>query len=313
VVVLLALGAVAFGLAVLVKAADLFVVAAEGMAVRLRWSPAVIGAVVVGFGTSLPELVTSAAAALAGEPDLAVGNAAGSNVANLLLILGVAAMVAPLRGRVTGPGRDVAIAAGGGVLLLVLSLRGELGGLAGLALVAALAATIAWQVRSGRTSRLEVAGGGAAAPLVVRAVVGLLGVVLGARLLVWGATTIAVELGVPAIVIGSVLVAIGTSLPELATAVASARRGQKELLIGNLIGSNAFNALGVVGVAALIGAVRSDALVVDTPALSVIAAGALVTLVVGVWLWRAPRVSRVAGALLVAIYVAAVPLLLAVS
>jgi cation:H+ antiporter len=313
VTVLLAIGAVALGITVLVLAADLFVAAAEGVAVHLRWSPAVIGAVVVGFGTSLPELVTSAAAAFAGEPDLAIGNAAGSNVANLLLILGIAAVISPLKGTGRGPGRDVAIAVGSGALLAVLSLSGALGGWDGLILVAALIVTVAWQVVSGRTARLEIAATGRVAPLVGRVLAGLVGVIVGARLLVWGATVVAIELGVPTIVIGSVLVAVGTSLPELATAIASVRRGQTELLIGNLIGSNTFNALGVVGVAALIGAARDDVLLVEPAALAVVVAAGVVTLGVGVWLWRLPRVGRIAGGLLVAAYVAAVPLLLAVS
>jgi cation:H+ antiporter len=309
----LAVAAITAGILVLVRAADLFVAAAEGIAVHLRWSPAVIGAVVVGFGTSLPELFTSAAAALDGEPDLAIGNAAGSNVANLLLILGAAALVAPLRGGRRGPGRDVSVAIGGGLLLAWLASSGELGLIDGLVLVAALLATIAWQVLTGRSSTVEVAARGPLAPLGVRSVVGLVGVIVGSRLLVWGATTVATELGVPSIVVGSVLVAVGTSLPELATAIASARRGQAELLLGNLLGSNAFNALGVVGVAALIGAARGDVLAVDTPAFAVVAAGGTVTLVVGLWLWRLPRVGRVAGAALVAVYAATIPLLLAVS
>jgi cation:H+ antiporter len=305
--------AVVGGLVLLVVAADRFVVAAEAMALHLRWSPAVIGAVVVGFGTSLPELVTSATAAYAGEPDLAIGNAAGSNVANLLLILGVAAVVAPLRGTGRGPGRDVLIAGGAGVLLVGLAASGEVGTLDGLVLIGALAGTVWWQVRSARGSRLEVAATGRWWPLVGRAVLGLAGVVVGAQLLVSGATTVATALGVPSIVVGSVLVAVGTSLPELATAVASARRGQVELLVGNLIGSNTFNALGVVGVAALVGAGRDDLLRVDGPAFVVVVAAAVVTAGVGVWLWRRPRVGRAAGAALVLLYAASVPALLRIS
>jgi cation:H+ antiporter len=313
VVILAAAGALLIGLVVLTKAADAFVGAAEGVALHLRWSPAVIGAVVVGFGTSLPELVTSAAAAFDGQAEIAIGNAAGSNVANLLLILGIAAIVAPIRATGPGPGRDVAIAAGGGLLLIALSLSGELGLIDGLVLVGALVATVAWQVVSARSSSLEVVARGRLAPLLGRVVLGLVGVIIGARLLVWGATEIATELGVPAIVIGSVLVAIGTSLPELATAVASARRSQTELLIGNLIGSNAFNAMGVVGVAALIGVARDDVLVIDTPGLAVVVAGGVVTLAIGLWLWRRPVVHRIAGIALVVAYVASIPLLLAVS
>jgi cation:H+ antiporter len=313
VVILAAAGALLVGLILLTKAADTFVGAAEGVAVHLRWSPAVIGAVVVGFGTSLPELVTSAAAAFDGQAEIAIGNAAGSNVANLLLILGIAAMVAPIRGDGRGPGRDIVIAGTGGLLLIALALSGELGLLDGALLVIALLATVAWQVAAARSSRVELAATGRLAPLLGRVGLGLVGVVVGARLLVWGATVIATELGVPTIVIGSVLVAIGTSLPELATAVASARRGQTELLIGNLIGSNTFNALGVVGVAALIGVARDDVLIVDTPGLAVVVAAGVVTLTVGLALWRRQVVTRPAGIALLVLYVASIPLLLAVS
>lgn len=314
VIVVWAVLALLVGLVVLVKAADVFVVAAEGIALLRRWSPAVIGAVVVGFGTSLPELVTSAVAALRGQPELAIGNAAGSNVANLLLVLGMAAVVAPLRGSGRGPGRDVAIASAGGVLLAGLALRGRLGLVDGLVLLAVLGGAVWWQILAGRSVPLEgeVRGPGMG-PLVARVLAGLVGVVVGAQLLVWGASTIASELGVPPIVIGSVLVAIGTSLPELATAIASARRGQTELLIGNLIGSNAFNAMGVVGVAAVLSAARGDAMVVDTPALGVVVAASLVTVAVGTWLWRRPRLGRLAGALLVAVYAASVPVLVLIS
>jgi cation:H+ antiporter len=313
-VLLAAVVALVVGLVVLVRSADVFVLAAEAVAVRRRWSPAVIGAVVVGFGTSLPELVTSGVAAYAGEADLAIGNAAGSNVANLLLVLGVAALVAPLRGSGRGPGRDVAIASLGGLLLAALALDGAIGVLDGIVLVVALGVAIGWQVRSGRVEPGVLpdigAAGGRPGP---RVVLGLAGVVLGARLLVWGATVVAVELGLPTIVIGSVLVAVGTSLPELATAIASARRGQTALLLGNLVGSNAFNALGVVGVAAVIGAFRGAGLQVEPAAEVVIWASAAVTVVVGAWLWRLPRVGRLAGALLLGLYVASVPALLALS
>lgn len=139
---LLASGALVLGLAVLVVAADVFVGAAEGVAVHLRWSPAVIGAIVVGFGTSVPELVTSVLAALAGDPDLAIGNAAGSNVANLTLVLGMAALVAPLRGVGRGPGRDVLIAVFGSILLLTVALNGSIGLLDGLLLLGGLALTL---------------------------------------------------------------------------------------------------------------------------------------------------------------------------
>jgi cation:H+ antiporter len=313
VAVAVAVGATVLGLALLVRAADLFVGAAEGVAVHLRWSPTVIGAVVVGFGTSLPELVTSALAAWAGDAGIALGNAAGSNVANLLLVLGIAVLVVPVRIARGTLGRDLVIAGGAGLLLLGAAVGGQVGPVAGGVLLLALAATVSWQVRAARPERVEVAAGGPVRPLVVRTVGGLVGVIVGAQLLVWGATEVATELGVPSILVGSVLVAVGTSLPELATAVASARRGQTELLLGNLFGSNAFNALGVVGVAALLSAARGEPLAVDTAAFAVVTAAAVVTLVVGVVVHRAARLGRAVGAVLVGTYALAVPLLAAIS
>jgi cation:H+ antiporter len=304
------------GVVVLVRAADAFVVGAEGLAVRLRWSPTVIGAIVVGFGTSLPELTTSALAAVAGEPDLALGNAAGSNVANLLLVLGIAALVRPLAAPPRTEGRDTASAIAAGLLLVAVSLDGRLGWGEGVVLLVGLGVAVLWQVRAGVGERLELpatlAGGGRTA-LGRRIGLGLAGVIAGAQALVWGASTIATEVGVPSIVVGSVLVAIGTSLPELATAVASARRGQTELLLGNLLGSNAFNALGVVGVAALLGSATGTPLVLDRAGSGVVVAAAVVTLVVGGAVWWRGRVGRVAAAVLVAVYAAAIPWLVAIS
>jgi cation:H+ antiporter len=298
------------GLALLVVAADTFVGAAELLAVRRRWSPAVIGAVIVGFGTSLPELVTSVLAAFAGAPDIAVGNAAGSNVANLTLILGLAALVAPLRAGPTRPRRDAALAAAASVALLAAALGGVVGTFEAVGLVLAIVGLSAWQAAVGRTEHLEVPVDTGGAHAGLRVVGGLVGVLAGAQLLVWGATTVAERFGVPTIVIGSVLVAVGTSLPELATAIASARRGQTELLVGNLLGSNLFNALAVVGAAALVARTRGVPLEVAPAAMVVVVAAAVVTVLVGAWLaWR-PAVPRWAGAALVVSYVASVPVLL---
>jgi cation:H+ antiporter len=313
VAVAIAVGATTIGLLLLVRAADLFVGAAEGVAIHLRWSPAVIGAIVVGFGTSVPELVTSALAAWAGDPGIALGNAAGSNVANLLLVLGIAVLVVPIRTGEGAAGRDVVIAGGAGVLLLGAAAGGQVGPVEAALLLVALAATVSWQVLAARPERVEVAAGGPLRPLVVRTVGGLVGVIVGAQLLVWGASEVATELGVPSIVVGSVLVAVGTSLPELATAIASARRGQTALLLGNLFGSNAFNALGVVGVATLPAAARGEPLAVDTAALAVVVAAAAVTVSVGIVVHRVPRLGRPVGAVLVGTYALWVPLLAAMS
>jgi cation:H+ antiporter len=179
-------------------------------------------------------------------------------------------------------------------------------------------ASVVWQVR-----RAEVPDGEGSAPppspasaggrVGLRILLGLAGVLAGAQLLVAGASALAEAAGVPAIVIGSVLVAVGTSLPELATAVASARRGQVELLLGNLLGSNAFNALMVVGASALVAAARGDGLPVDRPGLAVVAAAAVATGVAALVLARRPVVTRPVGALLVALHLASIPVLLTIA
>lgn len=312
----LAVLALVVGLVILVRAADTFVAGAESFALHRRWSPAVIGAVIVGFGTSLPELVTSVIAASGGQPDLALGNAAGSNVANLLLILGVAALVAPIAGRRDqAPRRDGLIAGIASLLLLAVAMRGGIGPVEGALLVLALLGAVVWQVRTARSGEPATD-----VPLPVperfvglRILGGLIGVLVGAQLLVGGATVLAERAGLPEIVIGSVLVAVGTSLPELATAIASARRGQVEILLGNLLGSNAFNALMVVGTSALVGAARGDGFPVDGAGLAVVAAAAVVTGVAALVLSRRPVVTRPVGAVLVALHVASVPALIAIS
>lgn len=310
----LALPAFVVGLVILVRAADLFVVAAEGVAVRWRWSPGVIGAVIIGFGTSLPELVISTSAAGRGEVDLAIGNAAGSNVVNLLLVLGVTALVVPIRGAPSDrPRHDGMIAAIAGLVLLAVAADGRIGLLESGILIVALVTAGWWQVRTGQGQvdqlDLDVPTGG----LGWRLVVGLVGVLGGAQLVVEGAVVIADAAGVPPIVVGSVIVAVGTSLPELATCIAAARRGRYQLLFGNLLGSNVFNALMVVGASGVAAAVRDQALTVDRAALAVVAAAAVVTLGVAVALARRAVITRAGGAVLVVLYLAAIPALLAVS
>ncbi len=308
--------ALVVGLVILVKAADEFVVGAEAFAVQRRWSPAVIGAVVVGFGTSLPELVTSVIAAFGGRADLAIGNAAGSNVANLLLILGVAAVVSPiLGGPDQAPRRDGIIAIVASVVLLAVAFGGEVGVVGGVVLVVVLVATVVWQVRTARvgSGAEQVASTAPDRFIALRIVGGLIGVLIGAQLLVQGAVTLAERAGLPEIFIGSVLVAVGTSLPELATAIASARRGQVEILLGNLLGSNAFNATMVVGASALVGAARGTGLAVATPAFVVVVAAAVVTTVAALMLARRPVVTRPVGIALIALHLASVPVLLAIS
>jgi cation:H+ antiporter len=246
---------VVIGLWLLTRAADEFVEGAANVASTMRISPVVIGAVVVGFGTSAPELLVSGIAAWNGDLDLGVGNVVGSNVANLTLVLGAAALLIVLRVTPGVLAREAPLSLLA-VLLFAYFTTGGLNRLEGVILLVALAVTLTWIIAGGVTELNEdhsLDEGGTLSGQMVRTGVGLVGTVVGAQLLVWGATALADEAGVSGGFVGFTLVAIGTSLPELVTAVAAARKGETELILGNLLGSNIFNSLAVGGVISLVG------------------------------------------------------------
>ena len=246
---------VVIGLYLLARTADVFVDNAAGAAAALRVSPVVIGAVVVGFGTSAPELLVSSLAAADGNLDLGVGNVVGSNVANLTLVLGAAALIVPILVTREVLAREAPLSLLA-VLLFAFFTTGGLERWEGFALLGAMVVAIGWLIVGGRIDAADLPAevGSGAAGYLLRTVAGLVGTVLGAQLLVWGATAIADRLGMTGGFIGFTLVAIGTSLPELVTAVVAARKGETELILGNLLGSNMFNSLTVGGVIAVIGA-----------------------------------------------------------
>lgn len=242
------------GLVVLVAGGELLVRGGSGLGRAFGLSPLLVGLTVVAFATSAPELAVSTGAALSGAPGLAVGNVVGSNITNVLLVLGLAALVLPVcvRGQLLSTDVPVMIAAS--VLLLLLALDGTVSRLDGVVLVVALVVYVALSVR--QTRRRVGAGTGdrkmRSRPLVdvARVVVGVGLLVLGARLLVSAATTIAEAAGISDLVIGLTVVAIGTSLPEAATSVIAALRGERELAIGNVVGSSIFNVGAVTGITA---------------------------------------------------------------
>lgn len=261
--VLFAVLALVVGLALLTKAADAFVEGSVRLAVALRVSPVVIGAVIVGFGTSAPELLVSALASRGGNLDIAVGNIVGSNIANLSLVLGLAAAIAAITVDSSVLRREVPLTVGA-TLLFALLLTGGLSRLDGIVLVAALAGALTWLLRGSRPAGNEELSVETVAEFeteephrtgveVVRTLLGLVGTIAGAQLLVTGAVRIAEEIGLSEAFIGLTLVAVGTSLPELVTAVVAARRRAHDLIVGNVLGSNLFNNLAVGGVAALVG------------------------------------------------------------
>lgn len=256
------------GFVLLLGGGEALVKGAVGVAGRLGVSPMLIGFLLVGFGTSTPELVASLNAALAGAPGLAIGNVIGSNVANILLILGVAGLILPMVTNRDAFMRDGAILVLATVVFTGATMIGEIGRLAGAAFVLLLAGYAVYSFRADRAEQ------GAAAAVMHAAeaaeiesippthpnlwvslaftVGGIGAVIWGADLLVDGAITVARSYGLSETLIGLTLVAIGTSLPELATSVMAALRGHSDVAFGNVVGSNVFNILGIAGITALV-------------------------------------------------------------
>jgi cation:H+ antiporter len=302
---LTALLMLAGGLVVLTLAADRFVLSATRISKALGLSPILIGALVIGLGTSAPELLVSALAGARGEIDIAVGNVVGSNTVNLTLVLGVAALVTPLASTVRTIRREgaamLAAMAAAAVLLWDLELvRWEAGALlAGMA--AAVVLLILWSRRDAARGLIPagiVDPGGPPIRVGREVAAGLitLGLTLGgADVLVRGATRLASAAGITSAFVGLVIVSVGTSLPELATAIAAARRRESDLVIGNVVGSNLFNTLAVLGVAGLAGpgAVAGEFRPVVVLMLAAAAAA-------GVLVWTGRRLTRWEGAVLLA-------------
>lgn len=249
------------GLVLLVAGGESFVRGSVAIARRLGMSPMLIGLTLMGFGTSLPEMVTSVQAALDGAPGIAMGNVVGSNIANILLILGVAAAIYPVkvdRGVLRRDGSVLVISA---LATLAIVLVGTLGRIAGFILVGLL---IAYVVRSylferqnkaSQAAEEEIAKTAVKGGIVVSILLALFGLgltLLGARFLVSSAVELATALGISETVVGLTVVAIGTSLPELVTSVIAAARKHTDLALGNIIGSNIFNVFAILGVTALV-------------------------------------------------------------
>lgn len=243
------------GLLALFFGGEALVRGSVGIARRAGISPLLIGLTVVGFGTSTPELLVSVDAALRGVPDIAIGNIVGSNIANILLIVGVTCLVWPIRVAGRTLRRDTAVMVAAAAALVPIFAMGELGRLPGLMLVIALAGYLVWAyIQPGEASAEAEDSTPPPAMLIsgVWVVAGLVTLMFGARFLVDGSVNIARGFGISEAFIGLTIVAVGTSLPELATSVIAAFRKQSEIAIGNIVGSNIFNVLGILGVTALI-------------------------------------------------------------
>lgn len=297
------------GLVALVAGGDLLVRGAVNLARSLSVPPLVIGLTLVGFGTSAPELVTSLQAALSGSPGLAVGNVVGSNIGNVLLILGIAALMAPIAVDTRALWRDGAVLAGATALGMWAMTQGTIGRATGavfvLALVAYVLTTLVLERRRASATGAIYTAEADLLPAhptrtgrdVLLTLAGLALTVLGARFLVQGAVEIAAAMGVSETVIGLTIVAIGTSMPELVTSVMAVRRGEGAVALGNVIGSNVFNLLGILGITAMVVPIQvpTQILIVD---IWVMAAATVALLVFATTGARVSR--REAGALLAA-------------
>ncbi len=297
------LGLMAATFVILAWSADRFVDAAGTLALRLGMPLVLVGLVIVGFGTSAPEILVSALAALSDNTGLAVGNALGSNIANIALILGLAALLVPLTTTFAAIRLEylaLLIATLGLIPLLLDRHLGRLEGALLLILLAGILVLFVLRARGdGRTPVTALPAGGRTGPTLGWLAVSLCLLLLSAHLLVWAATALARMAGVSDLVIGLSIVALGTSLPELATSIAAVRKRQFGMVLGNILGSNLFNILAVLGTAVLITptTLASGPLVRDYGLMTAL------TLLLGVLLlWRG-SVGRVAAAFLVLLYV----------
>ncbi|MGX9857064.1 calcium/sodium antiporter (plasmid) [Limimaricola variabilis] len=306
------------GLVLLISGGDLLVRGAVQVAERLGVSPLVIGLTLVGFGTSTPELVTSVQAALSGSPGIAFGNIVGSNIANILLILGISALILPIAVPSSALRRDAVVMLGVAAVFAALSFAMPLGRLVGVALIAALIAYIYLAFRQesasadhgaayDKAAALEAVdpglhpkpspSGGMLTPLLL-AVGGLVLVVVGGAFLVKGAVAIAQSFGIPETVIGLTIVAVGTSMPELVTSVVAAFKRQSDVAFGNIVGSNIYNILGIGGGTALISPTRVPEQIVTFDNLLMVGVSLLLVLFAATGL----RIARWEGAVLLAGY-----------
>jgi cation:H+ antiporter len=300
------------GLALLIGGGEALVRGASTLAVNVGISPLVIGLVVVSAATSAPELAVTVGAVLGGEPDLAVGNVVGSNIANILLILGISAVISPLVIKRQLVRIDIPVMLALCVAFLLVSLDGRISLLDGVLLVSVLVVHTVISIVLGRREEADPSAQPESLPLNAKPVplwiaallilAGIALLVVGAQALVTGAVSIATSFGVSSLVIGLTVVAIGTSLPELATSVVALRKGETEMAVGNIVGSNIFNIGMVIGLPAIIFGegipVPTAAISIDIP-IMIAAAVALLPIAFTGFI-----VARWEGALFVAMYVA---------
>jgi len=299
------------GLALLVWSADRFVEGSASTARHFGMPPLLIGMVVVGFGTSAPEMVVSAMSSLAGNPGIALGNAFGSNITNIALILGLTALISPIAVHSQVLKKELPLLTAVTGLAAVLIWDGEITRSDAVILLLVFAGLMGWTIRQGMQTKTDALGSemnqeleSKTMPLgraVFWLIAGLIVLIVSSRILVWAAVTIAHFFGVSDLIIGLTIVAIGTSLPELASSLIATRKGEHDIALGNVLGSNLFNTLAVIGIAGAIHPMRvapevfsRDMLVMGVLTLSLFLFG---------YGFRGPgRINRIEGGLLAAAF-----------
>lgn len=297
--------AILLGFALLLWSADRFVDGAAATAYHANVSPLLIGMLIVGFGTSAPEMLVSVIAALDGKPDLALGNALGSNIINTGLILGITALITPIYVQSRIVRLELPLLLGIGALAGVLLWDGNLSRVESLILLGGFFALMAWQIYTARHSAgdsleaehlQEIKSHGLSRKQAwFWLLAGFVLLILSSRILVWGAVAIAEAFGVSTLIIGLTIVALGTSLPELAASVVAARKGEHDIAIGNIVGSNMFNILAVIGIAGSIrpmANISPEVLLRDWPAMMLLI---ILTLILAGY---SRHIGRIGGALL---------------
>jgi len=307
--------AVVGGIIMLVYSADKFVDGAAATASRFNWPPLLIGMLVIGFGSSMPEMVISALSSMQGNPGLALGNAVGSNITNIALILGVTAIISPLAVCSSVLRRELPFLIAITTLLgILLYWDGSLDRIDGIILIATFFCLMAWSIYAGLKTKKDRLGEVVAQELsqvmelkraILFTVFGLIFLVISSQILVWGGVEIAQHFGISDLIIGLTIVAVGTSLPELASCIAAVKKNEHELALGNIIGSNMFNTTIVIGIAATIApsSLENAVLVRDFPVMAVLA---IALFVMGYSFFRTGkgRINRWEGAALLLCYIA---------
>lgn len=314
---ILAIGALGLGMIMLIRGGNWTIDAAVYIARHLGVSPLVVGFTIVAFGTSLPELIVSINANFHGSPGIAIGNVLGSNIANILLVLGAAALFATLTALPRRLARDLFMMLGATVALLALMHTDTIGRLAGGGFIAALLGYVLWQYVGAMKGPLAVEDVeepefNSMAASISFLLAGLAFIAIGAEFLVRGATVSATVLGVPDAVIGLSVIAIGTSLPELSTCIIAARKKQTDLILGNIIGSNVFNIMMIIGLTALVEPIDMSAVAPQLANLDIwVTLGVSIAFVALVFLYK--KLERRTGILFLTAYFAYIIAIYALS